>query len=597
MLPLATPGCVHTCALAASGSSGGSRFDLGPLSWGSSDGDSGPSKTGTSEKVDGVTVQLGSKVDRQGQFSNVYNAKHGSTDVIYKEEKPRTPLGSNEVAATKAAGQLISAEGGKMVQHKGRHRGARGLAQKAKEQPRGKAKGTVPKMEPIDWGAAKKISGTNTVEAAKKEDLGSISSSCRLFGFQFRAARSLYRRAACARRNSVKADNTKKSKTAGAIDTAGGKGAVTKTSARGGVQGQRRRRKQICWSWREGSDRRTRKRHDCQGCWQDSKRTSLSLSMRTPPGSSLLYMLGAVFFTQCLSTPTYLNLIDEAISDRAGFMSALASWGFLRLPRGRVIVKTAGRRVFLVGISDLPERRTLPIVVTVLAFEHLAYWHVAKSFERSTVAEDQTLLETVSRTVVAYMASVATKHDWGDTSTPTPSAIHCSSSQDFACDACICVHQPDILLNHRLAIHCSDVSALVGVAFFFIPDAGIAAVRGVRGAIRTTQREARDGAVGGGGGGGAPGRYRVQPRLRVDAGVARRRGAGGSRARRSFNFRPAADTEEDVSTVPSGGEGKLHVWFLIGVQSRVFFVREHFRRRAYIKGLFGGQECNMIGGG
>ncbi|KAI9310896.1 hypothetical protein DFJ73DRAFT_488742 [Zopfochytrium polystomum] len=66
MLPLATPGCVHTCALAASGSSGGSRFDLGPLSWGSSDGDSGPSKTGTSEKVGSVTVQLGSKVDRQG---------------------------------------------------------------------------------------------------------------------------------------------------------------------------------------------------------------------------------------------------------------------------------------------------------------------------------------------------------------------------------------------------------------------------------------------------------------------------------------------------------------------------------------------------
>ncbi|KAI9318291.1 hypothetical protein DFJ73DRAFT_879645 [Zopfochytrium polystomum] len=84
---------------------------------------------------------------------------------------------------------------------------------------------------------------------------------------------------------------------------------------------------------------------------------------------------------------------------------------------------------FLVSFSDLSDTAqvstvvtSLPIVVTMLAFEQLAYWHVAKSFQQSTVAEEQTLLETVSRTLVASMASVAIpEHDWGDTSTPTRS--------------------------------------------------------------------------------------------------------------------------------------------------------------------------------
>ncbi|KAI9331921.1 hypothetical protein DFJ73DRAFT_897891 [Zopfochytrium polystomum] len=215
---------------------------------GSSDGPK-PSKSGTSETVGGVTVKLGDKPRTQGRNSVVYSAKQGSKDVIYKEANPNREFGPNEVAATRAAGQLISAEGSKMVQHKVGTAGLKDWLQTQKKSPEmkqnflarnekpeddpNKAKlsekiydqleqrqkdvgyvhddihsgnirvhaspsdrpGTVPKMDLIDWGNSKKISPENTVASTKRDDLTTIGVSCRAAGFQFRSnGRTLYRR-------------------------------------------------------------------------------------------------------------------------------------------------------------------------------------------------------------------------------------------------------------------------------------------------------------------------------------------------------------------------------------------------------------------
>ncbi|KAI9345879.1 hypothetical protein DFJ73DRAFT_960749, partial [Zopfochytrium polystomum] len=87
----------------------------GPSS--SSSSGSEESKAGTTQIVGGVSIAVGDKVANQGKMATVYHAKHGSDDVIYKEA--RRKFWANEVDATRAAGQLVAEEGGKiMVQKK-----------------------------------------------------------------------------------------------------------------------------------------------------------------------------------------------------------------------------------------------------------------------------------------------------------------------------------------------------------------------------------------------------------------------------------------------------------------------------------------------
>ncbi|KAI9332449.1 hypothetical protein DFJ73DRAFT_963443 [Zopfochytrium polystomum] len=220
------------------------------------------SKTGTRENVGGVSVEIGEKVSNQGVDAIVYHAKHGSKDVIYKEPLPHKKLWPNEVDATRAAGQLVAAEGNKMVQNKVGTTGLKDWLQTQKNSPEAKSKylltdekpedhrgkiklsdaiygqvaqhqkdvgfvhhdtnsgnirvhaspsdkpvkfagvrgesrqGTVPKMELIDWGHAKKVSPQHTVEGRKVRDQASIKMACFIQGFQFRADRgALLRRA------------------------------------------------------------------------------------------------------------------------------------------------------------------------------------------------------------------------------------------------------------------------------------------------------------------------------------------------------------------------------------------------------------------
>ncbi|KAI9325723.1 hypothetical protein DFJ73DRAFT_965626 [Zopfochytrium polystomum] len=222
-------------------------------------GDEGPSKTGTTENVGGVSVQIGEKVAKQGKFGTVYHAKLGSEDVIYKEPQPKKHFWANEVEATQAAGHLISAEKNKMVQKKIGTAGLDDWLQTQKDSPATKAKylltgekpedhphkaklsdeiygqvvqnqknvgyvhydtnagnirahsspsdkpvkfvvgdGSVPKMELIDWGIVRKISDKYTVEGRKDRDQYNIREACSTHGFQFRADRALFRRAGSA---------------------------------------------------------------------------------------------------------------------------------------------------------------------------------------------------------------------------------------------------------------------------------------------------------------------------------------------------------------------------------------------------------------
>ncbi|KAI9313993.1 hypothetical protein DFJ73DRAFT_968185 [Zopfochytrium polystomum] len=73
------------------------------------------------ETVGGVTVQVGPRLEADHNTSaDVHKAStDGQTDnAVYKKIRGGAPFGRHEVAATRAAGQLISAEGNRMIQHK-----------------------------------------------------------------------------------------------------------------------------------------------------------------------------------------------------------------------------------------------------------------------------------------------------------------------------------------------------------------------------------------------------------------------------------------------------------------------------------------------
>ncbi|KAI9327701.1 hypothetical protein DFJ73DRAFT_766238 [Zopfochytrium polystomum] len=168
LLPLAaTP----PCAIAAGSSSSGGSFGAGSgsyhfSSWSSdsdyrfsesSDSQSGrlkwnrvrePSKTGTAESVGGVAVKVGEKVS-SGQ-DHVYHAKLGSKDVIYKQDPYGHNFQKDQVAATKAAGQLIAAQGSRMIQKKVGTAGLDDWLQTQKDNPKAKKKFLATNENPKD---------------------------------------------------------------------------------------------------------------------------------------------------------------------------------------------------------------------------------------------------------------------------------------------------------------------------------------------------------------------------------------------------------------------------------------------------------------
>ncbi|KAI9326641.1 hypothetical protein DFJ73DRAFT_906990 [Zopfochytrium polystomum] len=230
------------------------------------------SKTGTTQTVGNVKVQVGSEIKRQMFGSDVYNAKHGAKDVIYMEN--RSPFQKTEVDATKAAGQLVAAQGNKMVQHKVGSTGLKEWVDDKKNSPKAKSKyllvgekpedhpgkaklsdrinadvkkkqqdigyvhgdihagnirvhtgkGKAQKFEPIDWGTAQKVTDKTKAERGMDNSV-IIRGICNYRGFQFRASGSLYRRApagACASNAPKAASSANKAAAPGSRSGAGG---------------------------------------------------------------------------------------------------------------------------------------------------------------------------------------------------------------------------------------------------------------------------------------------------------------------------------------------------------------------------------------
>ncbi|KAI9359655.1 hypothetical protein DFJ73DRAFT_110370 [Zopfochytrium polystomum] len=297
---------------------------------------------------------------------------------------------------------------------------------------------------------------------------------------------------------------------------------------------------------------------------------------------------------------------------------------------------------------------SLPIVITMLALEQLAYWHVAKSFERSRIGE-KSLLETVSTAVIASMSSVAIRDD-SQHAAATITALHsifpamlvsafavvtalrASADNDSGFYLVVAGlllfepvqnllillwvlfkarrdttlpmmqrtmrllsdrHQPYIVLNHRLAIHCSDVSALVAVVFFFVPDTPLQQLSDacmLRFAPLTIRRVLERSAI------VAVGEFLVDAGYYCFYGWVRAWRDAGRRGRvqdmvsiSSPDSIEAADAGE--INVVSSDEGKMFVWFLVACCLGLSSCVSTSAGVSYIKGLFGGQECNMIGGG
>ncbi|KAI9324680.1 hypothetical protein DFJ73DRAFT_784756 [Zopfochytrium polystomum] len=130
---------------------------------------SAPSKSGTTETVGGVSVQLGDKVGQQGTVSTVYKAKHGPNEVIYKEALPTTKIGQVEVDATRAAGQLISAEGNKMVQKKVGTTGLKDWLYTQKESTEAKSKFLLSSEKPESHPNKVKLSDAIYSQVAQKQ--------------------------------------------------------------------------------------------------------------------------------------------------------------------------------------------------------------------------------------------------------------------------------------------------------------------------------------------------------------------------------------------------------------------------------------------
>ncbi|KAI9327838.1 hypothetical protein DFJ73DRAFT_782770 [Zopfochytrium polystomum] len=224
---------------------------------------SSESKTGTTENVGGVSVQIGDKVGTQGLSAAVYHAKHGSTDVIYKEPLKYKKLWPKEVEATRAAGQLVAAEGEKMVQKKVGTTGLKDWLKTQHDNPEAKSKylslgenaknnpGKVKLSDAIHGQITKqqkdvgKATDKHTVESQHDDDYSKVRMACRVEGFQFRAGRQLFRRAGKAACNKRVAAASSPSKTSGGGKAGGG---VINADVRRG------RLEWLRWRWKNGME-------------------------------------------------------------------------------------------------------------------------------------------------------------------------------------------------------------------------------------------------------------------------------------------------------------------------------------------------------
>ncbi|KAI9317813.1 hypothetical protein DFJ73DRAFT_926748 [Zopfochytrium polystomum] len=206
------------------------------------------SNAGKTVSVGGTTVDVG---DNVGRFGHVYHAKDSKGNAaIYKERLPGTSFSSNEIDATKKAGQYIAHDDNAMVQKKVgeqdllhylrdkrqnpsslrskpnsadiikqveaqqkkvgyMHRDVRHENIRVSENVLGK-----PKYRLVDWGNAKKKSETTKDErkSRRQGDRETIQTACAIMGFKFRASDSggLYRRSASCRKNQGAAGGKKK---------------------------------------------------------------------------------------------------------------------------------------------------------------------------------------------------------------------------------------------------------------------------------------------------------------------------------------------------------------------------------------------------
>ncbi|KAI9359659.1 hypothetical protein DFJ73DRAFT_902223 [Zopfochytrium polystomum] len=105
---------------------------------------SGSSRAFTGSRVKtvgGVTVQVGPKIKVDiNQHADVLEAStDGQTNnAVYKKYRQGESMGKHEVAATSAAGHLISAEGNQMIQHKVGEMGLTEYLQQASKDPAAK---------------------------------------------------------------------------------------------------------------------------------------------------------------------------------------------------------------------------------------------------------------------------------------------------------------------------------------------------------------------------------------------------------------------------------------------------------------------------
>ncbi|KAI9326640.1 hypothetical protein DFJ73DRAFT_965036 [Zopfochytrium polystomum] len=174
-------------------------------------------QAGTTQTVGKVKS---SEIKREAFSAEVYDAKHGAKDVIYKENYK--PFKQTEIDATKA-GKINLLVGEKPKDHPGKVKlSGRIVADIKTKQIESGTK--AQKFDPIDWGYAKKAPNRKKEQSAMENSAG-IVTICNNHGFLFRASGSLDRRAGACANNSPKAASSA-SKGATPSGTSGASGPV-----------------------------------------------------------------------------------------------------------------------------------------------------------------------------------------------------------------------------------------------------------------------------------------------------------------------------------------------------------------------------------
>ncbi|KAI9359931.1 hypothetical protein DFJ73DRAFT_900341 [Zopfochytrium polystomum] len=173
-----------------------------------------------------------------GTHGEVHHATSNGNPAIYKTLHDGQSWGENEIAATKAAKQLIAHDDKRMVQHKVGTQGLSDYLKNKKDNPGGwtpdskeivrqiekhqdkagyrhrdvninnvrvdttktSKKTGAPKIKLVDWAYAEKPSSmpASQVNMEKTLDKNFIARTCKAHGFEFRSAGRLYRRAGAA---------------------------------------------------------------------------------------------------------------------------------------------------------------------------------------------------------------------------------------------------------------------------------------------------------------------------------------------------------------------------------------------------------------